>query len=78
VADYQNKNVDTTNETVTGLASEKSYYYRVKATNAFGLSAYSDVSNVITLPEPLIFRTILIIIPFIIIKKSAIISKLKK
>ncbi len=49
VGDYKPKELLGTNETITGLSSQKSYYYRVRAKGAGAISAYSNIINVVTL-----------------------------
>lgn len=47
---------NTTNYLDTGLNFSTTYYYRIKATNAVGASAYSNTANTNTLPNGLIER----------------------
>ena len=48
VPGYSNRPVESTSQIVTGLAPGATYFMRVRATNASGISAYSPVTNVTT------------------------------
>lgn len=51
VGDLNNKNIgNVTSYSVTGLAAGTSYYYRLKAYNSDGVSAYSTTVTQITIP----------------------------
>jgi putative hemolysin len=48
---YSNRTVSGTSESVTGLAAESTYYFRVRAVNDVGTSGDSSVASVTTLAE---------------------------
>ncbi|NLG36166.1 MAG: hypothetical protein GX548_12515, partial [Lentisphaerae bacterium] len=48
VSGYSNRTVSGTSESVTGLASESTYYFRVRAVNDVGTSGDSSVASVTT------------------------------
>ena len=51
VSGYSNRTVSGTSESVTGLAAESTYYFRVRAVNDVGTSGDSSVASVTTLAE---------------------------
>jgi phosphodiesterase/alkaline phosphatase D-like protein len=51
VAGYQNKSVSTTNDIISGLTPNFTYFYRVRAENSGGVSANSNVITVTTIPS---------------------------
>src|SRR5207253_868293 len=50
VSGYNNKTVSGTTDAVTGLAENTTYYYRVRAVNAGGTGANSNIITVLTIP----------------------------
>ncbi|MGH7679721.1 MAG: fibronectin type III domain-containing protein, partial [Gemmatimonadaceae bacterium] len=52
VAGFSDRSVAGTTETVTGLAGNTTYFYRVRAVNAGGTGANSNDISVLTVPEP--------------------------
>ena len=58
VSGYSNRPVSGTSQSVTGLSPEMTYYLRVRATNAAGISAYSPTAEATTFAENQLAQTI--------------------
>jgi autotransporter-associated beta strand protein len=58
VSGFSNRAVSGTSQSVTGLSPETTYYLRVRATNAAGVSAYSPTAEATTFAENQLTQTI--------------------
>ncbi len=50
LSSYNNLSVNGTTQSVIGLTTGTTYYYRVRSTNVSGASSYSNIISVITIP----------------------------